>query len=78
MDWRLSEGSGRLSVGSGWLSIRFGRLYGPVSKSGRWVRRDVVGRSGGWVCQVVRYFRWVSKVDRLGSSGRFGMVWSKF
>ena len=27
---------------------------------------------------MVRYFRWVRKVDRLGSSGRFGMVWSKF
>ena len=36
---RLSEGSGRLSVGSGWWSIRFGRLYGGVSKSGRWVRQ---------------------------------------
>ena len=28
--------------------------------------------------QVVRYFRWVRKVGRVGSSGRFGMVWSKF
>ena len=27
---------------------------------------------GGWVCQVVRYFRWVRKVGRVGSSGRFG------
>ena len=33
----LSGGLGRLSVGSGWLSIRFWRLYGRLSKSGRWV-----------------------------------------
>ena len=47
----------KLHVGSGWLSIRFGRLYGRVSKSGWWVGqmgRSVrwVGMSGGQVLQV--------------------------
>ena len=34
-------------MGSGWLSIRLGRLYGRVSKSGRWVGQ--VGRLVRWV-----------------------------
>ena len=35
-----------------------------------------VGRSGGWVSQVARQFRWVRKVGWVGRSGRFGLVWS--
>ena len=54
---RLSGGLGRLSVGSGWLSIRFWRLYGRLSKS---------GRTDGYVGQVGGFVRWA------GTSGVSG------
>ena len=50
----------RVQGGYLWLSIRFGRLYEPVSKSGRWagqmgryyLKVRWVGMSGGQVLQV--------------------------
>ena len=65
---------GYLWVQGGYLSVLGGYLDGWVDQVGgqdRWV-----GRSGGWVYQMARQSMWVSKVGRVGRSGRFGLVWS--
>ena len=55
-------------VEGGYPWVLGGRVENQVGGQDRWV-----GGSGGWVCQVARQFKWVTKVSLLGSW--LGLVW---